>query len=68
MKDANFNNPEMQMVLKNQLEQFGFIVNVAATEAEVFESSYPNQRYDLVLVDWSLQVGGSVPARGQNQA
>ncbi|REE70527.1 polar amino acid transport system substrate-binding protein [Paenibacillus taihuensis] len=47
---------EMNVVLQNQLEQLKFIVRVAKTENEVLQK-YSNNRYDLVLIDWSLKEG-----------
>ncbi|MEW9699785.1 response regulator [Paenibacillus sp. SI8] len=53
-------NPEMQLVLKGQLEQFQFFVSVAGSERDAIDHIYRNGRYDLVIVDWKLDEADAV--------
>lgn len=46
---------EMQQVLKKQLEQFKFIVCIADSEENAIHQLDQTGRYDLILIDWSLQ-------------
>jgi len=46
--------PDMQKVLRSQLEQFQFQVAVAETEADAIDRLYAGGRYDLVIVDWKM--------------
>ncbi|MDR6554380.1 response regulator [Paenibacillus qinlingensis] len=46
---------EMRLVLKNQLEQFQFIVNDVDSAQSAIERISTNGRYDLVIIDWKLQ-------------
>ncbi|QHW31436.1 response regulator [Paenibacillus rhizovicinus] len=48
-------NPEMQIVLKNQLEQFQFVVSAANSARDAAElMKRQSGRYDLIIVDWNL--------------
>jgi|GEM_PF-2195992 len=47
-------NPEIQIILRNQLEQFQFIVNVAGSDHNEIKKSFDNARYDLVIIDQHL--------------
>ncbi|SFT21232.1 response regulator [Paenibacillus sp. BC26] len=53
-------NAEMQQVLRNQLEQFKFIVSLAASEQEAIYTISMHNRYDLIMVDWKLRAGDAV--------
>lgn len=48
-------NPEIQIILRNQLEQFQFIVNVTSSQASDIERSFSNSRYELVIIDRELR-------------
>ncbi|WP_219835097.1 response regulator [Paenibacillus sp. R14(2021)] len=49
----------MQQVMRNQLEQFKFIVTLAASEQEAIYNITLHSRYDLVMLDWQLQGGNT---------
>ncbi|WP_181909641.1 response regulator [Paenibacillus taihuensis] len=46
---------QMQLVMKQQLEQFQYIVTIATSATEAFDSIHKYGSYDLVLMDWKLK-------------
>ncbi|AZN42381.1 hybrid sensor histidine kinase/response regulator [Paenibacillus albus] len=48
-------NHQMQLVMKQQLEQFQYIVTIAASATEAFDSIHKYGSYDLLLIDWKLR-------------
>ncbi|MDQ0878572.1 signal transduction histidine kinase/CheY-like chemotaxis protein [Paenibacillus sp. V4I3] len=53
-------SPEMQLVLKNQLEQLQFIVCVIGSEVNEITNIHRDCRFDLVLIDWQLEHADAV--------
>jgi len=47
-------DPEIQIILRNQLEQFQFIVNLTSSDTEQITQSFHHSSYDLVIIDQHL--------------
>lgn len=46
---------QMRLIMKQQLEQFQYIVTIASSATEAFDSIHKYGGYDLVLIDWKLK-------------